>query len=93
MGTRRATWMIDENALRDVLLALLEQQKNQYVFYSAALSELAALRETVKGLDPTFSDVIEQKRKEQADSTRDVVAAQVQLFDEMLRQVKARYVC
>lgn len=85
--------MINENALRDALLALAEQQKNQYIFYSAALNELAALRETVKGLDPAFSDVIEQKRKEQADATKEVTSLQVRIFDEIIRRVNSGEIC
>jgi hypothetical protein len=85
--------MINENALKDVLLALVEQQKIQYVGYSAALDELAALRETVKGLDPTFLDVIEQKRKESAAATEEIVRLQVKLFDAILQRVKAGYIC
>jgi hypothetical protein len=85
--------MINENALRDVLLALAEQQKNQYIIYSAVLNELAALRETVKSLDPTFSDVIEQKRREQADATREVVSLQVRIFDEIIRRVDSGEIC
>jgi predicted polyphosphate/ATP-dependent NAD kinase len=85
--------MVTESALRDVLLSLAEQQKLQYLLFSAALSELAAVRETVKGLDLTFQDVIEQKRKETVDATREIVRAQVDIFDETIRRVKNGYVC
>jgi hypothetical protein len=85
--------MINETALRDVLMALLEQQKSQMIFHSGVLRELAALRETVRGLDPTFADVIEHKREEAKTREGDIVARQVQLFDEMLQKVKSGYVC
>jgi len=29
---------------------------------ATVLAELTALRETVRGLDPTFADILEQKR-------------------------------
>jgi hypothetical protein len=85
--------MINETALRDVLMALLEQQKSQMIFHSGVFRELAALRETVRGLDPTFADVIEHKREEAKTREGDIVARQVQLFDEMLQKVKSGYVC
>jgi hypothetical protein len=42
---------IHEAMLRDSLVTLAEQLKLQYVMLSASLDEVAALRETVKGLD------------------------------------------
>jgi len=47
----------------------------------------------VQGLDPTFSDVIEVKRKEVANAARDVVSLQVRLFDEIIQRLKSGYVC
>jgi len=54
--------LINEASLKDVLLALATQSKTQYVMLSSILNELAALRETVRDLDPIFGGVLEQKR-------------------------------
>jgi len=54
--------LINEASLKDVLLALATQSKTQYVMLSSILNELAALRETVRDLDPIFGEVLEQKR-------------------------------
>jgi hypothetical protein len=85
--------MINESALRDALLSLLTWRRTQYLVFSAALNELASLRETVRGLDPTFADVIEQKRKEQEETTKQIVQRQLQIFDLITEQVKSGYIC
>ena len=85
--------MVNEAALRDALLSLVEWQKAQYLVFSAALNELASLRETVRGLDPTFADVIEQKRKEQEETTKQIVVKQAQIFDLIIERVKSGYIC
>jgi ABC-type protease/lipase transport system fused ATPase/permease subunit len=60
---------------------------------AAVLNELTALRETVRGLDPTFADVIEQKRKE-AEARGSVEVARVLAgIDEMIERLKNGYVC
>jgi ribosomal protein L16 Arg81 hydroxylase len=83
--------MINEPALRDALLALAEQNKLEYVMLSTMLDELAALRETVRGLDPTFSEVLEQKRKE--NSTVQERIAILRMLNEIIRRLKAGEVC
>jgi len=83
--------MINEPALRDALLALAEQNKTQYVMLSAVLDEVAALREAVRGLDPTFADVLEQKRKETSTSQEQI--AVIRLLNETIRRLKGGEVC
>jgi hypothetical protein len=85
--------MVNEEALRDALLSSIEESKNLYVMLSSVLAELDALRETVRGLDPTFGDVMEQKRKESLARSAEVVQASVDGYDQKFRQVKAGYVC
>jgi hypothetical protein len=60
---------------------------------SSVLAELEALRETVRGLDPTFGDVLEQKRKEAVALNAEVVRAMTATYDEKFAKVKAGYVC
>ena len=80
--------MVNENVLVAGLVSLAELHKTHYLAFSAAINELAALRETVRGLDPTFSEVIEQKRKEQESLGREVVLRQVNLLDSLIRAMK-----
>jgi hypothetical protein len=77
---------IHEPALRDALATLAEQLKTQYVMLSVTLDEVAALRETVRGLDPTFSEVLEQKRKE--NSTVPERLEMLRLLNEIIRRLK-----
>ena len=83
--------MINENALRDALLALAEQNKLQYVMASAILDEVAALRETVRGLDPTFDDVLAQKKQEHSTAQEQVTV--LRLLNEIIRRLESGEVC
>lgn len=85
--------MINERALRDALLTLAEQNKNQYVMFSAVLNEVAALRETVRGLDPTFSEVLEDRRKQSQEDTRAIVLQTLRLLGDLIERLKAGEVC
>jgi hypothetical protein len=85
--------MINEPALKDALLALAEQNKTQYVMLSTVLNEVAALRETVRGLDPTFSEVLEDRRKQSQEDTREVVLQTLRLLNEIIHRLQAGEVC
>lgn len=85
--------MINEASLKDALLALARQSKTQYVMLSSVLNEVAALRETVRGLDPTFADVLEKKRLEAGQAQAAIVTAVIQQYDEILRRLERGEVC
>jgi hypothetical protein len=85
--------MVDEEALRDALLASLEDAKGHYIMLTSILAELDALRETVRGLDPTFADVLEQKRQESAERTAAVAQAVIEIYDQKVQRVKDGYIC
>jgi hypothetical protein len=85
--------MINENALRDALLALATDGRSNYVMIASLLRELAALRETVRALDPTFADILEQKRQEAVQNDDEVVKAVIVQYDELIRRVTNGEVC
>jgi hypothetical protein len=60
--SHRRNTLVNETALRDTLLSIVTDARTKYIMLSSTLNKLAALRETVRGLDPTFRDVMEQKR-------------------------------
>jgi hypothetical protein len=78
--------MINESVLQSVVVSLAVENKKQYLMLSAVLNELAALRETVRALDPTFADVLEIEQKRAADSTREAVLLQAALLDDVIRK-------
>jgi hypothetical protein len=61
--------MVNENALRDALVTLAEISKRQYEFSAELAHEIAALRETMRPLDPTFVEIFEKRRKQAAQAT------------------------
>jgi hypothetical protein len=85
--------MIDESNLRDVLIGMAMENRSAFVMTAAILNELTALRETVRGLDPTFADVIEQKREEAEARGAAEVARVLAGIDEMIESLKNHYVC
>jgi hypothetical protein len=85
--------MINENALRDALLALATDGRSNYVMISSVLNEVTALRETVRGLDPTFAEILEKKRQAAAQSDAEVVKAVIFQYDEIIRRLTSGEVC
>ncbi len=85
--------MINEVALRDTLLAFATENRSSYVMMSSLLNELAALRETVRALDPTFAEVLEQKRKHYEKTNADIVQPLVAGYNEIIRRLEAGEVC
>jgi len=85
--------MINENALRDALLALATYGRSNYVMISSVLNELAAVREIVRGLDPTSTDTLDQKRQEAAQSEAESARAVIARYDEIIRRLYNGEVC
>jgi hypothetical protein len=78
--------MINESLLRDAVIGLSEDAKALYAILGTLIDEVAALRQTVRGLDPTFDEVLAQKRQQNQDG----VLAQVALprLDETIRTLR-----
>jgi hypothetical protein len=85
--------MINENALRDALLALATDGRSNYVMISSVLNELAAIREIVRGLDPTFAHILDQKRQEAGQSDAESASAVIARYDEIIRRLYDGEVC
>ncbi|HTC61522.1 MAG TPA: hypothetical protein VK709_01655 [Candidatus Saccharimonadales bacterium] len=76
--------MVDESSLRDSLILVATELKKQYLMLSAILNELAAVRESVRGLDPTFSDVLAERQRRIAVEPDKSVSAQVKILDGLI---------
>ena len=85
--------MINEGNLKDTLLALAEQDKNHYIMLTTILNELASLRETVRGLDPTFGDVMRQKQEQEAQNSAEIAKAVIAGYDLIIQRLTEGYVC
>ncbi|HEY6764034.1 MAG TPA: hypothetical protein VI386_04630 [Candidatus Sulfotelmatobacter sp.] len=80
--------MINENALTDALVSLAEISKNQYVFFSVLVNEVAALREAVRGLDPTFDDIFGKRQEQVAQATAASEKAVIAQYEEIIRKLR-----
>lgn len=85
--------MVNEMALRDALMALTNNCKTNYVMLSSVLAEIAAVRETVRGLDPTFDDVLARKQKEVMESQAVTVRTVIAAYDVLLQRLSGGEVC
>jgi hypothetical protein len=81
--------VIKESALRQTLLVLTDVAKGQYELIVSSMIELAALRETVRGLDPTFADVLATKREQALQNALPITPELVARLDELTRILKS----
>jgi len=64
-----------------------------YTMICGTMNELASLRETVRGLDPTFADVVEERRLHFSQVTADSMQTMLDGCNEIVRRLKAGEVC
>jgi hypothetical protein len=74
-----------EKNTRELFRFLLEWQKTHYLGLATMTAELTALRETVRGLDPTFSEIMDQKRIQESEENSEAKQQIVDDFERMLR--------
>jgi hypothetical protein len=75
------------NDLRDALLAVAEMQKTNFLMIQSMLAELVALRETVRGLDPSFSEVMEHRRLLEWETNGEVVRPAILVLDRVIQRL------
>jgi hypothetical protein len=78
-----------EANLRDALLAIAETQKTHEIMIQSMIAEIVALRETVRGLDPTFSDVMEHKRALEFEENRATRLSTISALDLIIQRLSA----
>lgn len=78
--------MINETVLQDVLLAMVVHLKSFHVAVSSLIDKAAALRETMKGLDPTFQEVLQSKRE--GASSAEYLRLQLLMIDGLSLRLK-----
>lgn len=80
--------MINENALKDVLVNLAEINRDQYALLVDLGCEIAALKQTVRALDPTFVETFDRRIKEAAQATARKKESSIAGFDGLIRRLK-----
>jgi hypothetical protein len=80
---------MNETLLKRVVVCLADENRRQYLMISAVLNELAALRETVRVLDPAFAEILDVKRKDAGSSGDEVVSLQVSLLDQIIQMANS----
>lgn len=85
--------MISEPALKDALLALTGIAKSQLELQVSSMAEIAAVRESVKGLDPTFDDTLAAKREQVLKDILPSTKGLAFVLEEITRKLKDGEVC
>jgi hypothetical protein len=80
--------VINENALREVLVNLAETNRNLYVLLVDLGCEVAAMKETIRALDPTFSETFDRRIKEAAQAVAQRKDSSLARFDGLIQKMK-----
>jgi hypothetical protein len=74
-----------EMDVRVILLAMAKWQRTHQIAISALMAEIVGLRETVRALDPAFSEVMEAKRRESVESSAEAQAKILAVLDQTIQ--------
>ena len=85
--------MINPTALRVILITLTRACKTSAQENAALAVEIASLRETVRALDPTFSETFQTRKQEHVDLIAPKFSTLIQMFDEIIGRLEAGEVC
>ncbi len=80
--------MINEKALRDILVHLTKRQKSIYKTLTVTMAESASLREAVRALDPTS-----QKREEFHLKLSETYESEMSHYDDLIEILERGDVC
>lgn len=83
--------MLNEKKLKEALKAFVKIIKTQIEMNVSLTIELSAVRETVRGLDPTFDDTLAEKRRTASQNTLPSIAGLVAAVD--LLTAKLNEIC
>ena len=74
---------IDEPKLRNALVALAEQCKQQYIELAAAIDEIEAVQKTMQQLEPRYKEMLAQPKT--APKTIQLRAGAIERLDEIIQ--------
>jgi hypothetical protein len=84
---------MNEPALRDTLIMLAMDAKTNFTMIASLTNEVAALRESVRGLDPTFVEVLEQKRDESEVRGEEIIQRVLLGYDALIQRLTSGQGC
>ena len=78
--------MIYEDNLNETLIGITNHCRSLYEHVSLLLEEVAALRDTVRGLDPTFDDVFAMRKNDI--SAAEIRKSGLRQYDQIIEQLR-----
>ena len=85
--------MINEPHLKDALISLAKAYKLSAEIEAAQAVEIGVLRETVRALDPTFSENFDHRKKEAITRTAPQFAVLLEKSEKIIRILESDYIC
>jgi hypothetical protein len=75
--------VLNEREFKDALVALLDARKIQTELIASTMAEIAAVRESIRALDPTFDDTLAEKRRIALKEALKAFATPIAYIDEL----------
>jgi hypothetical protein len=85
--------MVNEEGLRDALISLVKDCRSLYEMIASTQAEVAALRETVRALDPTFSDNFQQRKEYFQSLASEQYPTALRYYEKIIQKLEGGYVC
>ena len=80
--------MEDESLrLRAIIVYLITMLKSNFELSARISADLAAVTESVRGLDPTFEDVLARNRQDENESGDPAIREMLNKYDEVIERV------
>jgi hypothetical protein len=79
----------EKQRIRYLFAYVIRMLKSEAEMSARISSELASALGAVRGLDPTFQDVLENRQASVAEISDPIIRANLDLYDEMIRKVES----
>jgi hypothetical protein len=80
---------MNEKAVREAFVQMLTVTKILTELVASSMAETAAVRESVRGLDPTFDDTFAEKRRLALQKVLPLLAKPIDYIDGLTRRIEA----
>lgn len=84
--------MVNETELKEILIGLVSLNRKVNKMTQQALNEVAAVRESIRPLDPAFAEVLGQKRAYYEGATNQLSSEISQEYDSLIERLDARLI-
>ena len=81
--------MLNEQGVKDAIVELLEVAKTQTELLASTMAELAAVRDAIKPLDPTFDDNFVVRRQAALQRVLPMLSVPIGRIDALVQRIRS----